>query len=238
MTIASMKADKVQLENQGSDPAGTEGDMIYNSADKKLKFYNGTAWIDTGGINNTAKYDAFSDYTVDDSLNATYWDVTLGTSWTATIQSNAQPHGGGAQNVLRVQGSASGNVGSYSASIFTKLLAANKSKFVRFYSEMSTGQYAQNYTTFNCSIGNATDGWTSITPFNVPSSCAGGTNAKFMVAVIAQGANEYLIFGDTTSLLTLANGCQIKFDCVVNSTDTPDRQAAQTDYIGDIWEEQ
>jgi len=36
----------VKLKDFSSDPSGEEGMMIYNSTDKKMKFYDGTAWVD------------------------------------------------------------------------------------------------------------------------------------------------------------------------------------------------
>ena len=48
MTISKVCTDSLLFENKSSDPAGTEGQVVYNSTDKKLKYYDGTAWVDAG----------------------------------------------------------------------------------------------------------------------------------------------------------------------------------------------
>jgi len=49
MVIAKIKADKLNLTNKTSDPSGAEGELYYNSTDKKMKYYNGSGWEDMGG---------------------------------------------------------------------------------------------------------------------------------------------------------------------------------------------
>jgi len=34
-----------QLTLQTSDPTGAEGQLIYNSIDKRIKYHNGTNWV-------------------------------------------------------------------------------------------------------------------------------------------------------------------------------------------------
>jgi len=49
MTISKIKADVLNLVNKTSDPSGTEGQVIYNSTDKKIKLFDGSSWGDVGG---------------------------------------------------------------------------------------------------------------------------------------------------------------------------------------------
>jgi len=37
---------EMKLKSFSSDPSGEEGMMIYNSTDKKLRFYDGSSWVD------------------------------------------------------------------------------------------------------------------------------------------------------------------------------------------------
>lgn len=50
------------LEKQAADPTGTEARIYYNTAEKKAKIYNGTAWSSVGsgggGINYITQFDA------------------------------------------------------------------------------------------------------------------------------------------------------------------------------------
>ena len=43
-TFEVKNTGEMLLKSFTSDPSGAEGMVIYNSTDKKLKFYNGTAW--------------------------------------------------------------------------------------------------------------------------------------------------------------------------------------------------
>lgn len=45
-TFEVKNTGEMKLKSFSSDPSGTEGMIIYNSTDKKLKFYNGTEWRD------------------------------------------------------------------------------------------------------------------------------------------------------------------------------------------------
>ena len=45
MTIAEINADTVLFEPQ-SEPSGEEGDVYYNSTDKKLNYYDGSQWVE------------------------------------------------------------------------------------------------------------------------------------------------------------------------------------------------
>jgi len=47
-TFEVKNTGEVKLKLFSSDPSGTEGEIIYNSTDKKLKYYNGSSWEDTG----------------------------------------------------------------------------------------------------------------------------------------------------------------------------------------------
>ena len=49
MAVAKIQADTVNYELQVADPSGVEGDTIYNSTSKKLKFHNGTVFTEAGG---------------------------------------------------------------------------------------------------------------------------------------------------------------------------------------------
>jgi len=44
MTIAEINADTLQLDLKSSAPSGIEGDIYYNSTDKKFYFYDGSDW--------------------------------------------------------------------------------------------------------------------------------------------------------------------------------------------------
>ena len=39
---------QVNFVGQASDPAGAAGDVVYNSTSNRLKYHNGTAWVNTG----------------------------------------------------------------------------------------------------------------------------------------------------------------------------------------------
>ena len=45
MTIAQTNQDSLLFDLKSSAPTGAEGDIYYNSVDKKLYFYNGTSWV-------------------------------------------------------------------------------------------------------------------------------------------------------------------------------------------------
>jgi len=36
----------LELANFTADPSGIEGQVIYNSTDKKVKFYDGSSWVE------------------------------------------------------------------------------------------------------------------------------------------------------------------------------------------------
>jgi len=46
MTIAEINADELILESKTSAPSGIEGDIYYNSTDKKLNYYDGSQWVE------------------------------------------------------------------------------------------------------------------------------------------------------------------------------------------------
>jgi len=45
-TFEVLNTGEMKLKNFTSNPTPVEGMLIYNSTDKKLRVYNGTAWVD------------------------------------------------------------------------------------------------------------------------------------------------------------------------------------------------
>jgi len=228
-------AGEMILKSFSEDPSGAEGMVIYNSTDKKVKFYNGTGWVDTGGaLATTSKYDDFSAYSVGNSFNATYWTATTPTYTTVNIQSNAEPDG--TQNVAKLYVSLTDNVGSASAILESKLLVANKTKFARFYYTGSTSQYAQNTSYMTVAVGNSTDGWTQVSQMTRPAGQNAVPTDRWYLVIVALGGDYYAVNGDLSKKLSKPNGMQIKVSAIGSSTATGGRFATATVYMSQIWE--
>jgi hypothetical protein len=62
---------EILLNKFSTNPTPAEGMLIYNCTDKKLRYYDGTSWKDTGESttkwwNDTAQYCVFEDFTASD----------------------------------------------------------------------------------------------------------------------------------------------------------------------------
>ena len=49
LDLTTNELQNVKAQNLASDPAGYEGQFIYNTTSNTFKYYNGTAWISLDG---------------------------------------------------------------------------------------------------------------------------------------------------------------------------------------------
>jgi hypothetical protein len=93
----------VQLNLFSSAPSGAEGQIYYNSTDKKLYYHNGTDWVESGLLFTV--YDDFEDGIIDSSKWTFYLFANShcgegnGQIWWSTQTSGEQPYLRTVQNV-------------------------------------------------------------------------------------------------------------------------------------------
>ena len=208
-TYEVKNSGEILLKKFSANPTPAEGMVIYNCTDKKLRFYNGTAWTDTGG---GSFYTNPSDYVVYDDFTCATGCPWLATKWVCTHGGNL---GAGTKCISSNRGFFIQNIGGGGSGgdsddyITSCAIPAGRSIYMEMSTMQTGGQSASGFVSHY--IGNTTDGFHQIWNASFSSNGQSWTNCLAHFANYL-GSNCYELFGGGVSLccVSLPNGAQFR----------------------------